>query len=333
MNLLNKFSIIVLLSTASYSVDVDKHLELSYVQTSGNTNTTTFSSKLEGTAGLSDTQSVRAKGSMLYNENENNTSANKYNLELDYNHMINKKLYANMGINYLKDELSDYDYRLNIGPGLGYKLIEDEIQTVDIQGGLDYAYDKYKTGTTDNYLAGRTELNYKYKFSENLDFNTPIQNIQLDDRTKSEVWIYTRKRNVLKAQGCRCFLIVGKTENKIKNYYLWASFIIEDFVSEYENYIDVKGTGNDFKKPILLNNLVGFQEFKKYCGNFGLGFLNISKSDFVVLISSNTELNRIIDANFLGEVPTTFRKRFSNGLWLMNSLSFNSLMRIFPLFS
>ena len=174
MKLLNKFSIIVLLSTTAYSIDVDKHLELSYVQTSGNTNTTTFSSKLEGTAGLSDTQSIRAKGSMLYNENENNTSANKYNLELDYNHMINKKLYANMGINYLKDELSDYDYRLNIGPGLGYKVLEDEIQTVDIQGGLDYAYDKYKTGTKDNYLAGRTELNYKYKFSPNLDFKQMI---------------------------------------------------------------------------------------------------------------------------------------------------------------
>ena len=170
MNFLSKFSIIVLLSTASYSVDVDKHLELSYVQTSGNTNTTTFSSKLEGTAGLSDTQSVRAKGSMLYNENENNTSANKYNLELDYNHMINKKLYANMGINYLKDELSDYDYRLNIGPGLGYKVLEDEIQTVDIQGGLDYAYDKYNDGSKDNYLAGRGELNYKYRFSENVEF-------------------------------------------------------------------------------------------------------------------------------------------------------------------
>ena len=174
MKLLSKFSIVVLLSVSGYALDVDKHLELSYVQTSGNTNTTTFSSKLEGTAGLSDTQSIRAKGSMLYNENENNTSANKYNLELDYNHMINKKLYANMGINYLKDELSDYDYRLNIGPGLGYKVLEDEIQTVDIQGGLDYAYDKYKTGTTDNYLAGRTELNYKYKFSENLDFKQMI---------------------------------------------------------------------------------------------------------------------------------------------------------------
>ena len=174
MKLLDKFSIIVLLSTAGYSIDVDKHLELSYVQTSGNTNSTTFSSKLQGTAALSNTKSIKAKGSILYSESEEKTSANKYNIELDYNHMINEKLYSYMGINYIKDELSDYDYRLNMGPGLGYKLIEDEIQTVDIQGGLDYAYDKYKNGTNDNYLAGRTELNYKYKFSENLDFKQMI---------------------------------------------------------------------------------------------------------------------------------------------------------------
>ena len=174
MKFLSKFSIIVLFSTASYSVDVDKHLELSYVQTSGNTNTTTFSSKLQGTAALSNTESIKAKGSILYSENDENTSANKYNIELDYNHMINEKLYSYMGINYIKDELSDYDYRLNIGPGLGYKILQNESQTLDIQGGLDYAYDKYNDGVKDNYLAGRTELNYKYKFSPNLDFKQMI---------------------------------------------------------------------------------------------------------------------------------------------------------------
>ena len=170
MKFLNNFSIIVLLSTASYSIDVDKHLELSYVQTNGNTNTTTFSSKLQGIAALSDTESLKLKGSILYSENDENTSANKYNVELDYNQMINKKLYSYMGINYIKDQLSDYDYRLNIGPGLGYKFLEDEIQTIDIQGGLDYAYDKYNNGLKDNYLAGRTELNYKYKFSQSVEF-------------------------------------------------------------------------------------------------------------------------------------------------------------------
>lgn len=170
MRFLNNFFIIGLITTSSYALDIDKHLELSYVQTSGNTNTTTFSSKLEGTAALSDTESIKVKGSMLYNENENSTSANKYNLELDYNHMITKKLYSNIGINYIKDELSDYDYRLNFGPGLGYKFLEDKTQTLDIQGGLDYAYDRYNNGLKDDYLAGRTELNYKYRFSKSVEF-------------------------------------------------------------------------------------------------------------------------------------------------------------------
>ena len=170
MKFLNNFFIIGLIATSSYALDIDKHLELSYVQTSGNTNTTTFSSKLQGIAALSDTESIKAKGSILYSESDENTSANKYNVELDYNQMINEKLYSYMGINYIKDQLSDYDYRLNIGPGLGYKLLEDEIQTIDIQGGLDYAYDKYNDGLKDNYLAGRTELNYKYTFSQSIEF-------------------------------------------------------------------------------------------------------------------------------------------------------------------
>lgn len=167
---ISNICILAIFATTSYSLDVDKHLELSYVQTNGNTNTTTFSSKLQGIAALSDTESIKAKGSILYSESDENTSANKYNIELDYNHMINEKLYSYMGINYIKDQLSDYDYRLNIGPGLGYKLLEDEIQTIDIQGGLDYAYDKYNDGLKDNYLAGRTELNYKYTFSQSIEF-------------------------------------------------------------------------------------------------------------------------------------------------------------------
>lgn len=185
MKFLNHLSIIVLISSSSYALNVDKHLELSYVETSGNTNTTTFSSKLEGTTAFNDTESIKAKGSILYSESENDTSANKYNLELDYNHMINQKLYSYIGINYIKDQLSDYDYRLDIGPGLGYKILEDETQTIDIQGGLDYAYDKYENGSNDNYVAGRTELNYKYKFNQNVEFKQMLSYLgSFEDREK-----------------------------------------------------------------------------------------------------------------------------------------------------
>ena len=59
-----------------------------------------------------------------------------------------------------------------------------------------------KTEQKNIFIQYHNADNIKEFPSENLDFNTPIQNIQLNDRTKSEVWIYTRKRNVLKAQGC-----------------------------------------------------------------------------------------------------------------------------------
>ena len=77
MKFLNHLSIIVLISSSSYALNIDKHLELSYVETSGNTNTTTFSSKLEGSTAFNDTESLKVKGSVLYSENEKNTSANK----------------------------------------------------------------------------------------------------------------------------------------------------------------------------------------------------------------------------------------------------------------
>ena len=54
MKLLSKFSILILITNLSYALDVDKHLELSYVQTSGNTNTTTFSSKLQSSTALNE---------------------------------------------------------------------------------------------------------------------------------------------------------------------------------------------------------------------------------------------------------------------------------------
>ena len=43
----SKICILAIFASTSYALDVDKHLELSYVQTSGNSNTSTFSTKVE----------------------------------------------------------------------------------------------------------------------------------------------------------------------------------------------------------------------------------------------------------------------------------------------
>jgi hypothetical protein len=116
--------------------------------------------------------------------------------------------------------------------------------------------------------------------TENTDFNSLVSNLTLDDSEKiDEPWIYTTKKTLFKAKGSICFLIVGKTENKVKNYYLWCYFTIEK-IEETAFEIVARGKGKDFKNPILLNNLENFDSFKKFCGNFGIGFQKIDKSDF-----------------------------------------------------
>jgi putative salt-induced outer membrane protein len=184
-NIVSKICALAILASTSYALDVDKHLELSYVQTSGNSNTSTFSTKLEASTALSDRSNFKAKGNILYSESNSESSANKYDIELDYNYMLDKNIYAYYGVNYLKDQFSDYDYRLNTGPGLGYKFLDTKEQTIDLQGGLDYALDQYSSGIKDEYVASRAEINYRYKINENLKFKQMFNYlVSLEDNDK-----------------------------------------------------------------------------------------------------------------------------------------------------
>ena len=229
---LNKILILSMFSTISYGLDIDKHLELSYVQTSGNSNTNTFSTKLEATTKLSEKSDLRAKGSALYSENEDKTSANKYDVELDYNRMLDEKIYYYTGINYLKDQLSDYDYRLNMGPGIGYKFIDNEQETIDIQGGLDYAFDKYEIGDKEEYVAPRTELNYRYKFNENVYFKQMLSYLfSLEDEEKyfasSESAVGVKMTKALSLGVSYRIDYVNQTEKENSDRRLLTSIIVD----------------------------------------------------------------------------------------------------------
>ncbi|MBD2682188.1 MULTISPECIES: GIY-YIG nuclease family protein [Nostoc] len=91
--------------------------------------------------------------------------------------------------------------------------------------------------------------------------------------------IGTNKRSVLNTVGDTVFLIVGIGE-KPKQYYLWSKFICEEInIQENENLLSYSafGSGHLLDSPQLLNSKE-FNEFKKYCGNFGFGFMRIKES-------------------------------------------------------
>lgn len=126
------------------------------------------------------------------------------------------------------------------------------------------------------------------------DFNASIDQLMLDNSVKYDEQFYTSKKLVEKAIGHYCFMIVGKTE-KFKKYYLWSYFRIDDYLLDADKYYNVNGTGFDFAKPILLNDLEHFKSFKNFCGNFGIGFQNIDKHFFLsTLISFVDKIGNLI---------------------------------------
>ncbi|MFT3748197.1 MAG: hypothetical protein QM768_07765 [Agriterribacter sp.] len=121
-----------------------------------------------------------------------------------------------------------------------------------------------------------------------------VDELTFDSSVKYNSWIYTRKETVEKAVGHYCFLIVGKTE-KIKRYYLWSFFKIKEYEIDNNGNYTVYGHGYDFEHPIFLNELDKFNDFKNYCGNFGIGFQNIDKHSFCGTLSSFSSESYILE--------------------------------------
>lgn len=138
------------------------------------------------------------------------------------------------------------------------------------------------------------------------DFNTPIQQLVLDNKVKYDVQLHSKKKQIENAIGHYCFLIVGKKDRGVNKYYLWSHFRMDDFTKDQQGKYVVNGTGFDFQKPILLNKLVNFNDFLKFCGNFGIGFQRIDNHVFAsTLISliqkyqySYNESTNIVNDNF-----------------------------------
>jgi len=140
---------------------------LSYVATTGNTSTETFS----GNAGTEGTvKSIRclAKGSYLITRDNQEEKANKLNLNGRAEKIITAGLFGFVETVYSRDKYSGYTYRASVGPGIGYDIVQRE--TVQLKGLLSslYYFDKYSAGPVDkkNYGTLKSELICKWTLNE-----------------------------------------------------------------------------------------------------------------------------------------------------------------------
>jgi hypothetical protein len=133
-----------------------------------------------------------------------------------------------------------------------------------------------------------------YPFEE-ANYETAVEDLPFDAPVvRHDSWINTTKKQVEMAMGDFAFLIVGKIEDT-KKYYLWSFFRMDNYeFHKKDKYYEVFGDGFSFTRPILLNTLDGFDDFKKFCGNFGIGFQLITKAPFLRTLYSfvQTEIRK-----------------------------------------
>lgn len=105
-----------------------------------------------------------------------------------------------------------------------------------------------------------------------------VQGVVFKTSIRKKIAFFTKKKIVNNAIGSYCFLIVG-TGNENKQFYLWSLSLISRVEIEDEEYTG-SGPGFCFARPILLNDLPDYADFKHFCGNFGIGFQNITNHNF-----------------------------------------------------
>lgn len=163
--------------------ELKTHVELSYMNSSGNSETDTFSLKGDFHKKLDEVQSFKGKTTGLYvTGNDGEEITNKFYIEGEYNHKITDNFFGYLKTNYTAEKFSGFEYRINVGPGIGYQFpIKNKNHNLDLSAGISYSEDKLDSveEITEDYMSGTTSLKYLWTITDSWKFKQDLS-MQLD---------------------------------------------------------------------------------------------------------------------------------------------------------
>lgn len=169
-----------------YIEGVDDRAEASYSKTKGNTDTTMVSGKIKVTRYVEEFK-VSFSGAVLRTESGGVETEDKLRFDITAERDLTEKLFAIGSFRYLRDTFSGYNFRIFLGPGLGYTFIDSEEMLLQGTTLLLYNYDDYSAGTdgTDENLSLKLGGKYSQHISENITFRQLIDyTVSLEDGNK-----------------------------------------------------------------------------------------------------------------------------------------------------
>jgi putative salt-induced outer membrane protein len=126
--------------------------ELTYVDTSGNTDVTT-----------------------LYGKSEGVKNAESYFTEIRLDHSYTERLYSFGYGGWQKDKFAGIDARYTMGAGGGYKFFAGPKHFLLGEAGLTYTREEYTDNTDNDFPGGRLYGKYEYRFTEKNKFTQSLE--------------------------------------------------------------------------------------------------------------------------------------------------------------
>jgi len=171
---------LILYATTSYAQENEEQrwhdeAELSYVDTSGNSEVTTLSVKNKLKYQFSEKFSGRWKFQALNGESNGQRDAESYSTELRSDYAPTQRLYNYLSANWLKDRFADIDHRYTFGAGSGYKFLTGAKHFLIGEAGLTYTIEQLIDDSDTEYLGGRLFTEYIYQISEDIKFSQSLE--------------------------------------------------------------------------------------------------------------------------------------------------------------
>jgi putative salt-induced outer membrane protein len=176
---------------------VSDQAELSFIDTSGNTEVSTFSLKNTLKYSFSNRTIGTWELGALYGKSDGVKSAERYLTEFRLDHLYSERLYSYGNAGWLKDKFAGIDPRYYLGAGGGYKFLLGPTHFLLGEAGLTYTREDYIDGTDRDYLGGRVFGLYEYVFN---DKNKFFQSLEwLPDFDETDNWLLNSETGVVSA--------------------------------------------------------------------------------------------------------------------------------------
>ncbi len=158
--------------------------ELSYVKTDGNTELMTLSAKNHLKYTITEKMASSWKLNILYSEDQGEKTSENYATELKLNYLFTERFFALYTVGGLRDKFSGIRYRINTGPGLGYKFLTGPKHFLISELGAEYVKEENTEHITDQYARGRAFAQYDYEFTKKNKFTQSVEYLHSFEESK-----------------------------------------------------------------------------------------------------------------------------------------------------